>query len=329
MAKNYIFIKKEQGAMNQKFGILLIAIVLLASCAGPFKKKPKEAEESPEIVAENYVSDAIDYYQAQNYRNAIKGWKKALTIIPEDAEVNNFVGLAYHKTGKLDSAIIYFADAVKYDSTYHEAWNNLGYMYFLRGDYDLALKYFDRALKANPNYYQARLNRQKTYDILQGKLKIQAFELVEKSAKLDSLELQIKNYKKALKIDSNYVDAWNNLGVAYYYYGNLDSAVLCFKKSLDINADYPPAHNNAGYILDALGDYDQAIAHYQKAIQLRPNYMIAMANLVDTYVHKRDYKSAREILDAMRRANPQNYLVRERIQDYQELLYGNMPKGGY
>jgi tetratricopeptide (TPR) repeat protein len=315
--------------MSQKFGILLIIFVLLSSCVGPFKKKSKELEESPEIIAENYVSDAIDFYQAQNYRNAIKGWKKALTIIPGDAEVNNFVGLAYHKTGKLDSAITYFSDAVKYDSTYYEAWNNLGYMHFLKGEYDLALKYFDWALKANPNYYQARLNRQKTYDIIQGKLKIQAFELVEKSAKLDSLEMQIRNYHRALEIDSNYVDAWNNLGVAYYYYGNLDSAVICFKRTLDINQDYPPAHNNAGYILDALGDYDQAIAHYHKAIELRPNYMIAMANLVDTYVHKKDYQSARQILDAMRKTNPQNYLVRERIQDYQELLYGKAPQGGY
>ena len=152
---------------------------------------------------------------------------------------------------------------------------------------------------------------------------------MEKSAKLDSLEMQIRNYRRALEIDSNYVDAWNNLGVAYYYYGNLDSAVICFKRSLDINQDYPPAHNNAGYILDALGDYDQAIAHYHKAIELRPNYMIAMANLVDTYVHKKDYQSARQILDAMRKTNPQNYLVRERIQDYQELLYGNSPQGGY
>jgi tetratricopeptide (TPR) repeat protein len=182
-------------------------------------------------------------------------------------------------------------------------------------------------LKANPNYSQARLNRQKTAQILDGKLNVQAFELVEKTIEMDSLELQIKNYRKALEIDSNYVDAWNNLGVSYYYYGNLDSAVICLKKTLDKKPDYPPAHNNVAYILDALKEYDKAIAHYQRAIELKPNYIIALANLVDTYVNKKDYESAKEILTALREKHPNNYLVRERVKNYQELLYGNLPEG--
>ena len=155
-----------------------------------------------------------------------------------------------------------------------------------------------------------------------------AFELVEKTNKTDSLELQIMNYRRALEIDSNYVDAWNNLGVSYYYYGSLDSAVFCLKKALDKNSEYPPAHNNVAYILDAMGEYDQAIAHYQKAITLRPDYLVAMANLVDTYVHKKDLESAKIILETLRKSNPNHYLVRERIEDYQELFWGNMPEGG-
>ncbi len=311
---------------------LVIGFFLLVAGCSPFMKKKApsgsaESPVSPEVVAENYVDDGIDFYKNDKYRQAVSRWEKALAIIPGDAEVHNFVGLAYHKIGKLDSAIFSFSEAVKIDSGYFEAWNNLGYMYFLKSEYAKALPYFDHSLKVNPNYEQARLNRSKTADILQGRLKIGAFELVEKAAKMDSLELKIRNYRRALQIDSNYVDAWNNLGVAYYYYGNTDSAVYCIKKALDKNPDYPPGHNNAGYILDAIGEYDKAIAHYQKAIRLRPTYLVAMANLVDTYVHKRDYVSAREILSALRRLDPSNSLVVERIQEYQELLYGNSQKG--
>ncbi len=317
--------------MIQKFVIFMVMLALLAGCSGLFKKEkpsPPEVKESPEVIAENYVSDAIDFYQKERYREAISGWKRALTMIPNDSEVHNFMGLAYHRVGQLDSAIYYFERAVEINPTYHQAWNNLGYMNFLQGKYDKAIGFFDEALRVNPNYEQARLNRVKTAEILDGKLKVQAFELVEKSAQMDSLELQILNYRKALEIDSNYVDAWNNLGVSYYYYGNMDSAVLCLKKALDKRPDYPPAHNNVAYLLDALGEYDQAVAHYQKAIQLRPNYVIAMANLVDTYIHKKDYESAKVILETLRKSNPDHYLVRERIEDYQELLWGNMPQGG-
>lgn len=310
--------------MKRNLSILFALIFMIFSCSLFTKKKvpPEEPSEAAEIVAENYVSDAIDYYQAQKYEEAIQGWKKALKIIPQDAEIHNFVGLAYHRLGKLDSAIVYFKNAVRFDNEYQQAWNNIGYMYFLKSEYKLALENFDQALRINPNYEQARLNRMKTAQILEGKLNIQAFEIVEKTVQIDSLELKIANYRKALEIDSNYVDAWNNLGVAYFYYSNLDSAVICLKKALDKNPDYPPAHNNVAYILDVLGEYDKAVAHYQKAVQLRPNYIIALANLVDTYVHKEDYDSAREILDALEQANAENYLVRERMTDYQELLYG-------
>jgi tetratricopeptide (TPR) repeat protein len=316
--------------MMKKILIFSITLFMITNCARQVKKvpPPEGPAETPEIIAENYVSDAIDFYQEQKYSEAITSWKKALQIIPQDAEVQNFVGLAFHRSGKLDSAITHFKQAVMLDTLYYQAWNNLGYMQFLQGNYLDALENFYQSLKANPTYEQARLNYTKASQILEGRLQIQAFELVEKTAIMDSLELQIANYRKALEIDSNYVDAWNNLGVAYFYYSNLDSAVLCLKKALDKNPDYPPAHNNVGYVLDVLGEYDQAIAHYQKAIQLRPNYLIAMANLVDTYMHKKDYDSAKVILDSLRKAEPDNHLVRERIEEYQEILYGNMPQGG-
>ncbi len=310
--------------MKRLLFISFIGLFFLLSCSRVVRKQPTptpaETPTEAETRAENFVGDGIDYYKVDKYRDAIRNWKKALEIIPQDAEVYNFMGLAYHKLGKLDSAIIAFNKAVELDSSYYQAWNNLGFMHFLKSDYQKALDYFDRSLKENPNYEQARLNRQKTEAILQGRLPIQAFELVEQAAKIDSLELQIANYRRALQIDSNYVDAWNNLGVAYYYYGNLDSAVYCLKKALDKNPDYPPAHNNAAYILDATGKYDEAIAHYQKAIQLRPNYLIAMVNLLDTYVHKKDYSSAREILDALRKIAPGYSLVRQRLEEYNFLL---------
>ncbi len=310
----------------------VIAFMLLLSC-GTFRKKPSPApaEKKPvsdEIIAENYVSDGIDFYKAKKYEQAVTNWKKALRLIPKDAEVYNFAGLAFHRLGELDSAITYFEKAVHYDDQYYQAWNNLGYMHFLKSEYQAALPYFDRSLKENPYYEQARLNRKKTIEILQGDLKIKAFELVQQADKLDSLELKIRNYRRALQVDSGYVDAWNNLGVAYYYYGKTDSAVYCIKKALDLNPDYPPAHNNAGYILDAGGDYDQAVRHYQKAIELRPLYVVALANLVDTYVHKKDYLSARQIMEALRENFPENELVRERMKEYPDLLKEDTDKGG-
>lgn len=311
--------------MKTKYLFFVLIFGLLFNCTRHMKKVPPTPPgvslEIREKKAENLVSDGIELYQNTHYTAAIVKWKDALKTLKNDAEVHNFVGLAYHRTGDLDSAIVYYRKAVELDSGYSQAWNNLGYMYFLKSDYQQALRYFKQALKANPNYAQAKLNLEKAQEIADGKLPLKTFELFEKTTVNDSLEEQIKNYRRILGLDSNYVDAWNNLGVSYFYYGNMDSAVYCLKRALDINPEYSPAHNNAGYILDGLQKYDQAISHYQKAIRLRPDYLIALANLVDSYVHKKDYSSAKEILDALRANYPENILVKERYRDYQKILY--------
>ncbi len=287
-----------------------------------------ETSEARAIEAENYVADGIDYYKNENYQAAVNKWQQALEIIPEDAEVHNFAGLAYHRLGHLDSAIVEFRQAVELNPEYYQAWNNLGYMYFLKGDYEAALPNFRKSLEINPYYDKAKTNLETTQKIVEHKLPFRAFELVEQAANVDSLELKIRYYREALRLDSNYVEAWNNLGVAYYYYGLTDSAVYCLKKALDINPDYPPAHNNAGYILDSVQEYQKAIAHYQKAIQLRPDYLIAMANLVDTYLHQKDYRSAAQILALMKKVNPNHYLVRQREKEFQQLEQKGMEAGG-
>ncbi len=308
--------------MKSRYLIFALAFYFLfIGCTHLFKRKPPElSEEEKAILAENYVSDGIDFYQAKQYPQAIQKWKKALQYIPDDAEVYNFVGLAYHRSGKLDSAIYYFSRAVEKDTAYYQAWNNLGYMYFLQGKYPQALKYFNKALEVNPNYHQAKLNRDKTRDILNGRLKISAWEIFEDAAHKDSLELQIQLYKKALAIDSNYVDAWNNLGVAYFYYGETDSALYCLRKALQKNPQHPQAHNNLGYILDTLGQYDKAISHFKAALKINPGSVAPWLNLIDAYVHQKNYQAARLYLMAVRKEIPDHPLVKERIKEYGKLL---------
>ncbi len=316
--------------MVRHFLILAVTVSVFSGCA-VFMKKPAPPPPTPEAIEiemENYVSNGIDYFKRQNFRKAIEQWKRALQLIPEDAEVHNFLGIAYHRVGELDSAILSFQTATRLDPEYYQAWNNIGYMYFLKGDYKGALMYFDRAIKINPYYEQALLNREKCQEIIEGKLPIQALEIYENAARLDSLELKIRNYKKALAIDSNYVDAWNNLGVAYYYYGYVDSAIICFKKALALNPDHPEVHNNIAFILDASGRYEDAISHYQKAIKLRPTYVTAMINLGDTYFHMKDFESARKIWELARQIDPNDPDIDQRLARILEKSSATESEGG-
>jgi len=46
----------------------------------------------------------------------------------------------------------------------------------------------------------------------------------------EDYENAIQSFKKALEIDPNYIDAWNNLGLAYIKSGNIDEAKKCHEK---------------------------------------------------------------------------------------------------
>lgn len=299
--------------MNKIYGYLFLLIFLLSGCGIFVKKKPPLTEAEMDILAENYVSTGIDYFDQKEFNKAINEWKKALQYIPEDAEVHNFLGIAYHRVGHLDSSITEYKKAVELDPNYHQALNNTGYVYFLKGDYQDALKYFDKALEVNPSYEQAKLNRQKCIEIMEGDLKISAFELFENAESLDSLQLKIQNYRKALAIDSNYVDAWNNLGVTYHYYGYIDSAVFCLEKALSINPEHPQVNNNIAFLLDNTGDHKAAVYYYQKAILAKPDYVVAMVNLGDTYFEMEDYDSARTMWESALKHHPNDPWIEEKL----------------
>jgi len=299
--------------MFKIYSFFFLLIFILSGCGIFVKKKPPITKEEMEILAENYVETGIDYFEQREFQKAIVEWKKALEYIPEDADVHNFLGIAFHRVGHLDSSIAEYKKAVALDPNYHQALNNTGYIYFLKGEYQTALQYFDKALKVNPSYQQAILNRQKCKEIMDGRLKIAAFELFENANALDSLELKIQNYKKALEIDSNYVDAWNNLGVAYHYYGYLDSAVYCLKKALSINPEYPQVNNNIAFLLDGTGDYEAAVYYYQKAILAKPDYLVALVNLGDTYYNMKDYDSAQTMWEAALKLDPDDSWLKEKL----------------
>jgi tetratricopeptide (TPR) repeat protein len=110
----------------------------------------------------------------------------------DDPELHFFMGVAMYSLGELDSAMVFFSNAVSKDSTYTKAYVNLaivmesmrkmaeaeqlyqraialdpedelalchlGYLYYSQKKYDRAMDYYQQALVINPNSAQAHYN---------------------------------------------------------------------------------------------------------------------------------------------------------------------------
>ena len=132
------------------------------------------------------------------------------------------------------------------------------------------------------------------------------FDLALKNHQKNNIKEAQNLYNKILEIDSNYVDAHNNLGAIFKELGENQKAKECFEKAIAINPNYSHAHNNLGVIYQDLGENQKAKEYYEKTIAINPNYADAHNNLGVIFKELEEFEKAKECFEKAIAINP-NY----------------------
>jgi tetratricopeptide (TPR) repeat protein len=85
-------------------------------------------------------------------------------------------------------------------------------------------------------------------------------------------------YDKAIEINPQYADAYNNKGLSLYYLGNNQEAIACYDKAIEINPYFADAFYNKGMALSAISKFPEAITSFDKAIEINPYFADAFYN---------------------------------------------------
>ncbi|HMK44911.1 MAG TPA: tetratricopeptide repeat protein [Dissulfurispiraceae bacterium] len=88
----------------------------------------------------------------------------------------------------------------------------------------------------------------------------------------------IEAYEAFLK-EGESADVHNNLGLAHFQNGDLDTATKEFEKALTLAPDFAPAHANMGLALLNKKEFAEAVGPLEKALALDPNLAEANYNL--------------------------------------------------
>ena len=112
------------------------------------------------------------------------------------------------------------------------------------------------------------------------------------NAGLMQFDAAINNYKKALKINPYYADAYSNMGNVLKDKGDLEAAIQSYKQALKIKPDYAQAYNNMGNALKDKGDLEAAIESYKQALKIKPDYAQAYSNMGIALKGKGDLNAA-------------------------------------
>lgn len=94
----------------------------------------------------------------------------------------------------------------------------------------------------------------------------------------------IDHFKKAIEIDPEEINAYNNLGLAYIHIQAYGDAVAIFKRALTIQPTYADVHYNMGIAFYHENNYVNGLEHIQKALRINPEYHIARYYLALLYL---------------------------------------------
>ncbi len=196
------------------------------------------------------------------------------------------LGSIFEQQGKLEAAVEYYQQALRFKPGYAEAYYNLGNVLEKQGKLEAAVKSYQQALKLNPDIAEA-------YNNLGNVLKRQG-----------KLDAAIQSYHEALRIKSNYAKPYNNLGDIFLQQGKLEAAVESYQQALNIKPNSAQTHNNLGNALKLQGKLEAALKHYQQALSLNPNCAETHNNLGNTLYEQGQLEAAVESYQQALKINP-------------------------
>ena len=215
---------------------------------------------------------------------AIADYRKALEIKPDYAEAHNNLGAVLAGRGQADEAIAHFRKALEVRPD--DAGDPLQPRQ--RSGRPRAGRGGDRPFPQGPGN-QARLRRgslqprQRVSRPRAGRRGHRPFPARPwKSSPTMSrrtttsgplagrgqVEEAIVQFRKALEIKPDHVEAHHNLALALVGRGQVDEAIEHYRKALDIKPDQVEVRYNLAMALASRGQVDEAIEHYQKALDL-------------------------------------------------------------
>lgn len=132
------------------------------------------------------------------------------------------------------------------------------------GDQARANKEFDDAV----DFFSTALRKDKKNPVLYNKLGLTYL-------RLNNLRAAKYNFQRAVKFNSKFADAINNIGAVQYMEKNYGAATQQFKKAIALNETRASFHVNLGAAWFAQKKLDRAIAEYARALELNPDALTA------------------------------------------------------
>lgn len=238
-------------------------------------------------------------------------------------------------SGKCEDVSDSFLDATKAQgSKFAEAYYMAGLSLERCKKHDDAMKYYQKALEVNPKFCPARAAV--GLDLLEkgnSSAATAAFQqaitndnqctpayvnlaVIQKSQGAAQAEEALKNLRRALAVDSNYLPAYNQMALLYLDQArqgkaeSLDLAQVVSRQAQLIDPKYAPIYNTWGLISMHSGNVIEALRFFEQASNLDPTMFEAHMNFGAVTHSFRGYEDAQRAFQKAVDLRPKDYDAR-------------------
>ena len=255
--------------MKKVIFFIAVAVTILSSCKNVSdatvediqKACEKEDWHTAKEMCEAYMKkDRLNPVVLKSLGDAYLGLKDSAfalysydqAVVLDSMYVDAIVGSAdvLMNGGSAPLAISRLRTRMEYIPDNAQLHNALGCAFRITENANEAQANFERAVLLDPNYALARKN----------------LAIVQ----IDNRDFEdaILNLETVLDENPNQADAYNYMGLAYFFKDNSEKAEELFLKSISIDGKYLPAIENIAYFYNRNGDLDKAKKYYEKAANL-------------------------------------------------------------
>ena len=112
-----------------------------------------------------------------------------------------------------------------------------------------------------------------------------------------------------MRRDTTSVEAFYDLGNAYYDEGSLERAGAALNEALERDPDHLASLVNLGVVLNEMGRADEAMGHLARAVERSPDDVLALCNLGLSYYAKGDHAKAVDLYTRALATEPDSQLA--------------------
>ncbi|MFC2097128.1 tetratricopeptide repeat protein [Bacteroidota bacterium] len=271
-----------------------IDIYILKGNALLLLDKPNEAEKQFDAVIKTSTEDlgrilndiAFAYEQSGYFKFALKYFKKALKLDPQNGSLLYDIAFCYEKTHQSEKSILYYNKYLKEYPFSKNAWHNLANQYYETEEFDKAIEAYDFAIAIDPDFINAFFNKAnclneaekyaeaiKTYKeilLTESDNPVVYTYIGECYERLNDYKKAIDNYNLALDNDNEFSDAWFGIGLVKLFEEKYFESISYVKKAIKFNSSNSEYYYALGNVNTKLGFTKDALIAYKDAIDNDP-----------------------------------------------------------